>query len=143
MAYGHSRAGVVDKAELRTVLLASADADFRARLRQQVTALRSQVREAGGGAEAMAKLETQSAEAMVLDTRLPDLEVGEFARQMRERHPVMDLLRVDEGVNEVGRAVRGAMSCSMRCARRKRRRGRTRGRRRRGRMGRLFRGVRL
>jgi DNA-binding NtrC family response regulator len=102
MAYGHSRAGVAAKAELRTVLLASADADFRARLRQQLTALRWQVREAGGGAEAMAKLETQAAEAMVLDTRLPDLEVGEFARQMRERHPVMDLLRVDEGVNESG-----------------------------------------
>jgi DNA-binding NtrC family response regulator len=102
MAYGHSRAGVAAKAELRTVLLASADANFRARLRQQLTALRWQVREAGGGAEAMAKLETQAAEAMVLDTRLPDLEVGEFARQMRERHPVMDLLRVDEGVDDSG-----------------------------------------
>jgi DNA-binding NtrC family response regulator len=102
MGYGHSRTGVATRAELRTVLLASADADFRARLRQQLTALRWQVREAGGGAEAMAKLETQAAEAMVLDARLPDLEVGEFARQMRSRHPVMDLLRVDEGVNESG-----------------------------------------
>ena len=34
---------------------------------------------------------------MVLDSVLPDLEVGEFARQMRSRHPVMDLLRVDAG----------------------------------------------
>ena len=44
----------------------------------------------------------RQAEAMVLDTALPDLEVGEFARQMRSRHPVMDLLRVDQGVEETG-----------------------------------------
>jgi DNA-binding NtrC family response regulator len=90
------------RAELRTVLLASADPHFRARLRQQLTAMRWQVREAAGGADAMAQLEDQAAEAMVLDTALPDLEVGEFARQMRSRHPVMDLLRVDQGVEESG-----------------------------------------
>jgi DNA-binding NtrC family response regulator len=84
------------------VLLTSADPHFRARLRQQLTAMRWQVREAGGGADAMAQLEDQAAEAMVLDTALPDLEVGEFARQMRSRHPVMDLLRVDQGVEETG-----------------------------------------
>jgi DNA-binding NtrC family response regulator len=87
---------------MRTVVLASADVHFRARLRQQLTAMRWNVREAGGGAEAMAHLETECAEAMVLDSALPDLEVGEFARQMRSRHPVMDLLRVDAGVEEVG-----------------------------------------
>jgi DNA-binding NtrC family response regulator len=64
--------------------------------------MRWQVREAGGGAEALAQLETQAAEAMVLDSALPDLEVGEFAEQMRSRHPVMDLLRVDAGADEVG-----------------------------------------
>jgi len=57
--------------------------------------MRWQVREAAGGAEAMALLETQGAEAMVLDSALPDLEVGEFAIEMRVRHPLMDLLRVD------------------------------------------------
>ena len=87
---------------MRTVVLASADADLRGRLCQQLTAMRWQVREAGGGAEAMAQLETQGAEAMVLDHVLPDLEVGEFARQMRSRHPVMDLLWVDGGVEEDG-----------------------------------------
>jgi DNA-binding NtrC family response regulator len=105
MGYGQGRteyAGAGSKAEMRTVLLASADPQFRARLRQQLMAMRWQVREAGGGAEAMAQLETQAAEAMVLDSALPDLEVGEFARQMRSRHPVMDLLRVDEGVDESG-----------------------------------------
>jgi DNA-binding NtrC family response regulator len=90
------------KATMRTVVLASADAGFRARLRQQLTAMRWSVREAGGGAEAMAQLETEGAEAMVLDSALPDLEVGEFANEMRTRHPVMDLVRVDVGAEESG-----------------------------------------
>ena len=102
MGYGLGRQSVGNKAALRTVLLASADAHFRSLLRQQLTAMRWQVREAGGGAEAMAQLEMQGAEAMVLDSALPDLEVGEFARQMRSRHPVMDLLRVNAGLEESG-----------------------------------------
>jgi len=60
------------------------------------------VREAGGGAEAIEQLEAESVEAMVLDSVLPDLEVGEFAAQMRGMYPVMDLLRVDEGADEGG-----------------------------------------
>ena len=102
MGYGMGSLSAGNKAAVRTVVLASADTLFRERLRQQLTAMRWQVREAGGGAEAMAQLETQGAEAMVLDNVLPDLEVGEFARQMRSRHPVMDLLWVEGGVEEAG-----------------------------------------
>jgi transcriptional regulator with GAF, ATPase, and Fis domain len=51
----------------------------------------------------MALLEAQGAEAMVLDSALPDLEVTEFAGVMRMRHPVMDLLRID-GVADDGGA---------------------------------------
>jgi DNA-binding NtrC family response regulator len=83
------------------VLLASADTHFRARLKQELTAMRWQVREAAGGAEAMALLEAQGAEAMVLDSTLPDLQVSEFAGAMRMRHPVMDLLRID-GIGDDG-----------------------------------------
>jgi DNA-binding NtrC family response regulator len=102
MGYGLGRESVTNKAAVRTVVLASGDAAFRARLRQELTAARWQVREAAGGAEAMAQLEQEGAEAMVLDCALPDLEVGEFAAQMRSRHPVMDLLRVDGGADEAG-----------------------------------------
>ena len=101
MGYGLGRSNE-DKAGSRTVVLASADAHFRSRLSHQLTAMRWQVREAGGGAEAMAQLEVEGAEAMVLDSVLPDLEVGEFASQMRSRHPVMDLLRVDGGADDTG-----------------------------------------
>jgi transcriptional regulator with AAA-type ATPase domain len=92
MGYGLGRKSAGDKASARTVLLASADLHFRARLRQELTAMRWQVREAAGGAE-----------AMVLDSALPDLEVTEFAGVMRMRHPVMDLLRID-GVADDGGA---------------------------------------
>ena len=95
MGYGLSKDRPETKATARTVLLASADAHFREILRRQLAAMRWTVREAAGGAEAMAALDKQSAEAMVLDSVLPDLEVSEFARQMRSLHPVMDLLRVD------------------------------------------------
>jgi DNA-binding NtrC family response regulator len=100
MGYGLNREIGEAKVAMRTVVLASADAEFRARLRQQLTAMRWSVREAGGGAEAMAQLEAEGAEAMVLDSELPDLEVGEFASEMRSRHPVMDLLRVDVGPDD-------------------------------------------
>ena len=102
MGYGLGRKSVENKASVRTVLLASADLHFRARLRQELTAMRWQVREAAGGAEAMALLEAQGAEAMVLDSALPDLEVTEFAGVMRMRHPVMDLLRIDGIVDDGG-----------------------------------------
>ena len=102
MGYGLGKDSSEMKPAVRTVVLASADAHFRERLRQQLTAMRWTVREASGGAEAMAALEKQTAEAMVLDSMLPDLEVTEFARQMRSRHPVMDLLWVDAGAEEAG-----------------------------------------
>jgi len=91
---------------MRTVVLASGDAPFRARLRRELTSMRWQVREAGGGAEAVAQLETQGAEAMVLDSILPDLEVGEFAAQMRSGHPAMDLLQVGAHDNVGARSPR-------------------------------------
>jgi DNA-binding NtrC family response regulator len=102
MGYGLCSETMENKAVARTVVVASADADFRTRLSRELTAMRWQVREAGGGAEAVAQLEREAAEAMVLDSVLPDLEVGEFAQEMRSRHPVMDLLRVDAGADEAG-----------------------------------------
>jgi len=102
MGYGQGRAPTAEKAAIRTVLLAGADSDLRGRLREQLTAMRWQVREAGGGAEAMAMLDLEPAEAMVLDSVLPDLEVTEFAEQMRARYPAMDLIEVDGGPSEGG-----------------------------------------
>lgn len=88
---------VLDGVASRTVVLASADAGLRQRLRASLTGLRWQVREAGGGAEAMAQLEASRPEALLVDSWLPDLEVGEFAGQIRVMYPGIELLRVDGG----------------------------------------------
>ena len=79
----------------RTVLLVSADPALRHRLRVSLSRMRWQVREAEGGAEAMAQLEEQAPEVLLLDHWLPDLEVTEFAEHVRGLYPGMDLLRVD------------------------------------------------
>jgi DNA-binding NtrC family response regulator len=57
--------------------------------------LRWQVREASGGAEAIGLLETMRAEALMLDSWLPDLDVAEVAGQVRQMHPGIELLRMD------------------------------------------------
>jgi DNA-binding NtrC family response regulator len=96
----------MEAAAMRTVVLASADAGLRQRLRTSLTGLRWQVREASGGAEAMAQLEDARSEALLVDSWLPDLEVGEFATVIRMMYPAMELLRVDGGVDGGARSPR-------------------------------------
>jgi transcriptional regulator with GAF, ATPase, and Fis domain len=86
-------AGAIGK--IRSVLLTSADAGLRQRLRKSLSGMRWQVREAKGGADAMAQMEELRPEALVMDHWLPDLEVGEFAGQVQLLYPGVDLLRVD------------------------------------------------
>src|SRR5580693_9669012 len=96
----------METAAARTVVLASADAALRQRLRTTLTGLRWQVREASGGAEAMAQLEDARSEALLVDSWLPDLEVGEFATVIQMLYPSMELLRVDGGVDGGARSPR-------------------------------------
>jgi DNA-binding NtrC family response regulator len=79
----------------RSVILASADASLRQRLRNSLSGLRWDVREARGGAEAIAQLEGRPTEALLLDHWLPDLEVMELAEQIGTLYPFMELLRID------------------------------------------------
>ncbi len=81
----------------KTVLLASADASLRQRLRERLHGLRWNVREARGGADAMVQLEGRPTEALLLDHWLPDLEVVELAEEIGIRYPEMELLRIDGG----------------------------------------------
>jgi DNA-binding NtrC family response regulator len=103
---------------VRSAVLASADAGFRRRVGDALSGLRWQVREAKGGAEALACLEKAPAETVVLDSWLPDLEIREFIGEFRRLHPEVDLVTVDasmaaEGArsprrNEVLHALRSA-----------------------------------
>ncbi len=109
MNMGRDAVSVTDSVEvaaMRTVVLASADVGLRQRLRISLMGLRWQVREAGGGAEAMAQLEDSRSEALLVDSWLPDLEVGEFASVIRMMYPTMELLRVDGGADGGARSPR-------------------------------------
>ena len=79
----------------KSVILASADATLRQRLRNSLSGLRWDVREARGGAEAIAQLEIRQTEALLLDHWLPDLEVMELAEQIGALYPGVELLRID------------------------------------------------
>ncbi len=104
----------------RTAILASADVSFRRRVRDALQALRWQVREAAGGAEILACIESSPAETVVLDSWLPDLEIHEFVAEFERRHPGVDLVMADASVpngssrsprrNEVLHALRRAQS---------------------------------
>jgi len=80
---------------LRNAVLVSADASFRQRVRTALTDLRWQVRETAGGAETLACLDASPAEAVVLDSWLPDLEIHEFVEEFRRIHPDVDLIMAD------------------------------------------------
>src|SRR6202789_3637003 len=94
------------QAGIRTDVRGSAEARLRERLRAALVGLRWQVREAGGGAEAMAQLEDSRSEALLVDSSLPGLEVGEFASVVRMMYPAMELLRVDGGLDGGARSPR-------------------------------------
>lgn len=80
----------------RTAVIASADLSFRQRVRDALVDLRWQVREAAGGAEVLAYLDSAPAETLILDSWLPDLEVEEFIAEFEKLHPAIDLVTVDD-----------------------------------------------
>lgn len=85
---------------LRTVLVASADRSFRQILAQMLADLHWQVREAEGGAQAWAEAELARPEAMIVDTWLPDLDLGEFLTDFRGRFPEVDLVTTEGAAAE-------------------------------------------
>lgn len=76
----------------RTALVASADRNFRQRLGHVLAGLRWQVVEAEGGAEAWTEAETALPDAVIVDSWLPDLDLGEFLGEFRIRFPEVDLV---------------------------------------------------
>jgi DNA-binding NtrC family response regulator len=79
----------------RTALVASCDSSFLQRLSQTLSGLRWQVHEAGTGAEAWAAAECFTPDAVIVDSWLPDLELGEFLKEFRASFPKVDLLTAD------------------------------------------------
>jgi DNA-binding NtrC family response regulator len=86
----------------RTAILTSADLVFRQRVRDALTGLRWQVREAGGGAEALAHLDAAPAEALILDSWLPDLEISEFIAEFEKLNSGIDLVTLGDPAISTG-----------------------------------------
>ena len=89
---------------MQIAVLAIPDTTLRDRLRERLTGMRWNVREARGGAEAMGHLDAEpKAEVLVLDTWLPDLEINAFADMVKLLHPTLTVLwleRKNEGSDE-------------------------------------------
>ncbi len=76
----------------RTALVTSADGSFRQRLSSILTDLRWQVREAQGGAEAWGEAMDMLPHAIIVDSWLPDLDIGEFLREFHAAFPAVDVV---------------------------------------------------
>lgn len=79
----------------KVVVLASADAVLRQRLALSLESMRWHVKQAAGGAAAMAHLEELRPEALMLDSWLPDLEAGALSDIVRQLYPQVELIRLD------------------------------------------------
>jgi DNA-binding NtrC family response regulator len=78
----------------RRVIVASADGEVRQRLAMSLRAMRWEVREAAGGAEAMGLLDAQAPDALLLDEWLPDLEMSEFVESLGRLYSGVEVLRL-------------------------------------------------
>ncbi len=77
------------------MVLASADTGLRRRIAETLEGLRWQVREASGGAELFALMDSLLAGTILLDSWLPDLDVAECVRELAARYPGIDVLAID------------------------------------------------
>lgn len=82
-------------ANVRTVVLASADGDVRSRLANALKQAKWRVCEVEGAAEAFVRLDSIRPEALLLDSWLPDLDVSEFCSLVERDYPALDVLRLD------------------------------------------------
>lgn len=80
----------------RTIILACADVRRRQELCRNLQVMRWEVREVSGGAAALASLEQNLPDALILDSWLPDLEASALADMVQQIYPSVHLLRLDD-----------------------------------------------
>ncbi len=83
----------------RTALVASADGSFRQRLSAVLTGLRWRVREAKSGAEAWGDAMEVLPQTIIVDSWLPDLDLGEFLREFRTAFPEVDVVTSSNAIS--------------------------------------------
>jgi DNA-binding NtrC family response regulator len=77
------------------VLIASSNEEFRRQCVGDPQFHASDIEEAAGGADALAKLDSENWSEVLLDRRLHDLDVGEVLRMIQVRHPHLLVRLVD------------------------------------------------
>jgi transcriptional regulator with GAF, ATPase, and Fis domain len=77
------------------VLIASSNTFFRQQIIENLPPSWSPIEEAQGGAEALGKLETSDCRTLLLDRKLPDLNVEELTATVRMRYPGVDVRTID------------------------------------------------
>ena len=85
------------------VLVVSSNANLRAELMEKLCLPRWHVREASGGAEALARLREHDGNdaVLLLDPVLPDLNAGEFHRIVRDRFPHTQVLMLNSHTGQL------------------------------------------
>lgn len=76
-------------------LIASPNTDFRRQMAEALQASSWPVEEAFGGAEALAKMEQNDCQVLLLDQSMPDLDVMEIVGLVREQYPAVAVYVVD------------------------------------------------
>ncbi len=89
VARGHSAA---------VAMLVSPDESFRAHLRSSLSGMRWSILEAGGGAEALMLMAEECPNAVLLDSWLPDLQLEDFAREVRDNFPAVEMFAADGSI---------------------------------------------
>jgi DNA-binding NtrC family response regulator len=79
-------------------LLVSPDENFRRHLRTSLSGVRWSVLEAVGGAEALMLMAEERPHAILLDSWLPDLHLEDFAQEVRENFPGVEMFAADGSV---------------------------------------------
>ena len=103
LSFGPPPASIpISRARQRIALLISADASLREQLRETLSGLRWQVREASSGAQAWAAADGVAIEAAIVDSWLPDLDLGEFLAEFQRSFAGVDVLTVEGAVNSEG-----------------------------------------
>jgi DNA-binding NtrC family response regulator len=95
-----SMSAVFTNGPFASAVIASSNGDFRRKIVQSLRSASCNVREAQGGADALAKLEGESCQALLLDNWLPDLDVGELLHIVKRRHPQVRVLIVNSETGE-------------------------------------------
>lgn len=103
LSFGPPPAAIpVARARQRIALVVSPDASLRERLSETLASLRWQVREAATGAQAWSAADGVAIEAAIVDSWLPDLDLGEFLREFQSSFAGVDVLTADGAVNADG-----------------------------------------